>query len=132
MKTKIRNYGTIALFTAFTFLAVAVSAGEGNGGGPSADLKYVGVLKNNPVFQLDLNSSEVKDYTIAIKDVFGNVLYKESVTAKNFTRKFQLDTNEIDDEVLTVEVRAGKNGKPEVFTINRNTRVIEEPVITRP
>jgi len=132
MKTKIRNYGTVALFTAFSFFAVAVSAGERNAGGPSADLKYVGILKNNPVFQLDLTGTEVKDYTIAIKDVFGNVLYKESVTAKNFTRKFQLDTNEIDDEVLTVEVRAGKNGKAEVFTINRNTRVIEEPVITKP
>jgi len=132
MKTKIRNYGIIGLFTAFSFLATSASAGEGNGGGPSADLRYIGNIKNNPVFQLDLNSTDVKDYTIAIKDVYGNILYKESVTAKNFTRKFQVDVNEIDDEVLNVEIRTDKNSKPEVFTIKRNTRFIEEPTISKP
>jgi len=131
MKTKIRNYGTMALFVAFSFIATATLANPGNGDKPAAELKYLGKIKDNPVFQLYLSSAQEKSFIIAIKDVYGNVLYSEKVKATNFTRVFQLDTDQIDDEVLRVEVTSDKNSKPEVFTINRNTRVIEEPSITK-
>ena len=132
MKTKITNYGTMALFIAFSFMTTTILAGEKYSGSPSADLKYIGVVQNNPVFQLDLNSTEVKNYTIAIKDLDGNTLYKENVKAKNVSRKFALDVDYIDDEVLKVEVYADKNRKPEVFTIKRNTRFVEEATISKP
>jgi hypothetical protein len=131
MKTKIKNYGTIALFVAFSFIATVTLANEGQGDKPAAELKYIGNIKNQPVFQLDLNSSQEKDFTITIKDIYGNILYSEKVKAKSFTRKFQVDTNQIDDEVLKVEVTSDRKSKPEVFTINRNTRFIEEPSITK-
>ncbi|MFI5187486.1 MAG: hypothetical protein ACHQF0_12215 [Chitinophagales bacterium] len=131
MKTKIRNYGTIALLVAFGLMATATRANDGKGEKPAAELKYIGNINNQPVFQLDLTSSLEKDFTIAIKDVYGNILYSERVKAKNFTRKYQLDTDQIDDEVLKVEVISGKKTKPEVFTITRNTRFIEEPSISK-
>jgi len=131
MKTKIRKFGTFALFVAFGLIATASMANNINGDKPNAELKYIGLVKNQPVFQLDLNSADENEFVIAIKDVYGNVLYSEKVKTKNFTRVFQLDTDEIDDEVLTVEVKSSKNGKPEIFTINRNTRFIEEPTISK-
>ena len=131
MKTKIKNYGTIALFVAFSFIATVSLANEGQGDKPVAELKYIGNIKNQPIFQLDLNSSQEKDFTIAIKDIYGNILYSERVKAKSFTRKFQVDTDQIEDEVLKVEVTTDRKSKPEVFTINRNTRFIEEPSITK-
>jgi hypothetical protein len=130
MKTKIRNYGTIALFFVFSLVATVTLANDEKKDSPVAELKYIGILKNQPVFQLDLNSVDEKDFSISIKDQFGEVLYTEKVKAKIFTRKFQLDTDNLDDAVLRVEVKSGKN-KPEVFTINRNTRLIDETSISK-
>ena len=74
--------------------------------------------------------AEVKDFAISVKDQFGEVLYTEKVKVKTYTRKFQLDTENLGDAVLRVEVKSGKN-KPEVFRINRNTRYFEETSVSK-
>ena len=130
MKTKIRNYGTIALFIAFSLVATVTLANDEKKTPPAAELKYIGILKDQPVFQLDLNSVNEEDFTISIRDQFGEILYSERIKAKVYTRKFQLDTETLGDAILRVEVKSGKN-KPEVFTINRNTRFYEETSISK-
>jgi hypothetical protein len=130
MKTKIKNYGTIALFVAFSFVATVSWATDGRNDTPAVSLKYIGVVQNQPMFQLDLNSVEETEFYVSIKDQYGQVFYTEKIKAKNFTRNFRLDTESFEDAVLKVEVRDG-NKKPEVFTINRNTRYYEETSISK-
>ena len=130
MKTKIKNYGTIALFAFFSFIGTATLANDETKDPPTAQLKYIGVLEKQPVFQLDLNGTEQQEFTISVRDQFNEILYTERVKAKTFTRKFLLDTDNLDGAVLKVEVRSGRN-KPEVFTINRSTRFVEETSVTK-
>jgi hypothetical protein len=130
MKTKIRNYGTIALALAFSFIATVSWAIDGTKDTPVVALKYIGLVQNQPMFQLDLNSAEETDFYVSIKDQYGQVIYNEKITAKNFTRNYRLDTENLDDAILKVEVRDG-NKKPYVFTINRNTRYYEETSISK-
>jgi len=130
MKTKIRNYGTIALAVAFSFIATISWATDGRNDTPAVSLKYHGVVQNQPMFQLDLNSAEETEFYVSIKDQYGQVFYTEKIKAKNFTRNFRLDTDSFEDAVVKVEVRDG-NKKPEVFTINRNTRYYEETSISK-
>ena len=130
MKSKIRNYGTIALFVAFSFMTTVSWANDGTNDTPAVSLKYVGLVQNQPMFQLDLNSVEETDFYVSIKDQYGQVIYNEKIKAKTFTRNFRLDTESLDDAILKVEVRDG-NKKPEVFTINRNTRYYEETSISK-
>jgi hypothetical protein len=130
MKTKIRNYGTIALAVAFSFIATVSWATDGRNDTPAVSLKYLGVVQNQPMFQLDLNSAEETEFYVSIKDQYGQVFYTEKIKAKNFTRNFRLDTDSFEDAVVKVEVRDG-NKKPEVFTINRNTRYYEETSISK-
>jgi hypothetical protein len=130
MKSKIRNYGTIALFVAFSFMTTVSWANDGTNDTPAVSLKYVGLVQNQPTFQLDLNSVEETEFYVSIKDQHGRVIYNEKIKAKNFTRNFRLDTESLDDAILKVEVRDG-NKKPEVFTINRNTRYYEETSISK-
>jgi hypothetical protein len=130
MKSKIRNYGTIALFVAFSFITTVSWANDGTNDTPAVSLKYVGLVQNQPTFQLDLNSVEETEFYVSIKDQHGRVIYNEKIKAKNFTRNFRLDTESLDDAILKVEVRDG-NKKPEVFTINRNTRYYEETSISK-
>jgi len=130
MKTKIKNYGTIALFSFFSLIGTVTLANDETKDPPTAQLKYIGVLKNQPVFQLDLNGTDEQDFTISVRDQFREILYTERVKAKTFTRKFLLDTDNLGDAVLRVEVRSGRN-KPEVFTINRSTRFVEETSVSK-
>ena len=130
MKSKIKNYGTIALFVAFSLMATVSWANDGRNDTPAVSLKYIGLVQNQPMFQLDLNSVEETDFYVSIKDQYGRVIYNEKIKAKTFTRNFRLDTESLDDAILKVEVRDG-NKKPEVFTINRNTRYYEETSISK-
>ena len=130
MKSKIKNYGTIALFVAFSLMATVSWANDGGNDTPAVSLKYIGLVQNQPMFQLDLNSVEETDFYVSIKDQYGRVIYNEKIKAKTFTRNFRLDTESLDDAILKVEVRDG-NKKPEVFTINRNTRYYEETSISK-
>ena len=130
MKTKIRNYGTIALALAFSFIATVSWATDGTKDTPVVALKYIGLVQNQPMFQLDLNSVEETDFYISIKDQNGQVIYNEKITAKNFTRNSRNEIENLDDAILKVEVRDGNN-KPQVFTINRNTRYYEETSISK-
>ena len=129
MKTKIKNFGTIALVVALSFTATVSWAFDGTKDTPVVSLKYVGLVQNQPLFQLDLNSVEETDFYVSIKDQYGQVIYSEKIKAKNFTRNYRLNTS-VDDAILKVEVREG-NKKPEVFTINRNTRYDEETSISK-
>jgi len=129
MKTKIKNFGTIALVVALSFTATVSWAFDGTKDTPVVSLKYVGLIQNQPTFQLDLNSVEETDFYVSIKDQYGQVIYSEKIKAKNFTRNYRLNTS-VDDAILKVEVREG-NKKPEVFTINRNTRYYEETSISK-
>ena len=129
MKTKIKNFGTIALVVALSFTATVSWAFDGAKDTPVVSLKYVGLVQNQPLFQLDLNSVEETDFYVSIKDQYGQVIYSEKIKAKNFTRNYRLNAS-VDDAILKVEVREG-NKKPEVFTINRNTRYYEETSISK-
>ena len=128
MKTK--NYVTIALFMAFSFIATAVSANDGAKDTPGTELKYLGIINDQPIFQLNLNSDKEEYFVISVKDQFGETLYSEKVKTKTFTRNFRLDTDNLEDAIIRVEVKSGNN-KPEVFTINRNTRFYEETSINK-
>jgi hypothetical protein len=131
MKTKIRNFGTVALLLVFSLIGTAVFANNGNGDTPAAQLKYIGSVEHQPLFQLDLNGAKEEYYSISIKDQQGEILYNEKVKAKTLTRTFRLDTDDLGDAVLRVEVRSYNSSKPEVFTINRKTRFIEENSVSK-
>jgi len=131
MKTKVRNYTTIALFFGLSLFTTVASAKGEKKDPPVAQLKYIGNVGDQPVFQLDLNTDKEDHFIITIKNQFGESIYSERVKAKVFTRKFRLDTESLQDDTLRVEVRSGSNSKPEVFTINRNTRFVEETSVSK-
>jgi hypothetical protein len=130
MKTRIKDYGTIALFLLFSFIGTVTLANDEKKDPPGVQLRYIGLLKDQPLFQLDLNSVQVEEFTISVRDQFNEILYTERVKVKAFTRKFLLNTDDLGDAVLRVEVKSRKN-KPDVFTINRSTRFVEETSISK-
>ncbi len=125
---------TMGLFTLCTMgLSQATFAGlkSENPG----ELKYIGKVKSQPVFQLSLNNNDADQYFITIKDENYNVLYSEKVKGENIARTYRLD---IDDAELNspsfavrVEVTSAKTHKTEVYKISSHTSVTENIVVAK-
>lgn len=98
------------------------------------ELKFIGKIKNHPVFQLNLNNNASEDFLINIKDENHVLLYSERVKAKdaNYSRKYQMDT---EDDLstpgfgLTVEVTSAKTHKTQVYKISSQRTVNENIVV---
>ena len=101
------------------------------------EFKFIGKIKNHPVFQLNLNNTESEEYFISIKDENHVLLYSEKVKAKdaNFSRKYQLDIEEDDLNApgfgVTVEVTSAKTHKTQVYKISSQRTVNENIIVAK-
>ena len=127
---------TMGLFTLCTMgLSQATFAGLKTDN--PVEFKFIGKIKNHPVFQLNLNNNEAEEYFIRIKDENYDVLYSEKVKAKdaNFSRKYQLDIDEDDLNApgfgVTVEVTSAKTHKTQVYKISSHTTVNENIIVAK-
>jgi hypothetical protein len=132
MKT-LKNYGIMAIaLVAFTLAFSTTTLANDEGGNKNVtELKFIGNLENQPVFQLSLNGAEEDEYSITFRDEYGNVLYSDKVKGDNITKKFLLKAEEIGDATVNVVVKAKKTGKVEVYNINRSHSYVEETVVAK-
>lgn len=117
---------TMGLFTLCT-MALSQRTFAGVKTGDPVELKFIGNIKNQPVFQLSLNNSEVEEYSISIKDEYQNLIYSEKVKGVNLSRKYQLAVDEADfgSGGVTIEITSVKTHKPQAYKISSSTKVIE-------
>ncbi|MBO9201763.1 MULTISPECIES: hypothetical protein [Niastella] len=134
MKTELRNISklaivVLALTVAFTTTALA------NGGEkekPAAtQLKFIGNVQNQPVFELNLINID-DEYTVTFRDETGNVLFKDIFKgAAGSTKKFLLKSDGFSDVNLNVVITSKKTNTSEIYTINSNQIAVEETVISK-
>ena len=132
MKKIIKNNRLIALafFTVFTVaMSPTVIAGGTNPAVP-AELRFAGLVQNQPLFQLDVAGNPLQDeFTIIITDEDGSTLYKENIKGQNFTKKFLLNTEELGDNTVRFEVFCNKTKKSVLYEVNRNSRFVQDVAI---
>ncbi|MBL7740979.1 MAG: hypothetical protein JNK14_17285 [Chitinophagaceae bacterium] len=128
INTRLIAVALVALFTVAS--AAPALANDGTKVIP-VELKFIGNVKNQPLFHMNFNSSEESTYTITVRDEYGNVLYKENVKGGVFTKKFMLNTEELGDADLKFEVTGKGYEKPVVFEVNKYTRFVEDVVINK-
>ncbi|MBO9200412.1 MULTISPECIES: hypothetical protein [Niastella] len=130
MKKAMRNLGIalIALTLGFSTVALANDGGKNK---HITELKFIGNLENQPVFQLDLTNTEEDEITVTFRDEAGNVLYTNQFKGANISKKFMLKTEEFGDTALNVSIRSKKYNSTEVYTINRNHTYVEETVVNK-
>lgn len=123
----------IAAIAMISFLTVAftntASATEGN---PSAvELKFIGNVKNKPVFQLTYTGAASSEFTIVVRDEYNTILYRDVVKGSNIAKNYMLNTDELGDTGVTFEVSGKKTEKPVVFEISKSTRFVQDLVINK-
>lgn len=128
INTRLIALALVALFTvAFTAPALANDEKKVI----PVELKFIGNIKSQPLFHMTFNSSEESEYTIIVRDEYGNVLYKENVKGGVFTKKFLLNTEELGDAELKFEVTGKNYEKPVVFEINKQSRFVQDVVVNK-
>ena len=130
MKNVTKNLSILALV-----LALATTATLANNPtnvtpvASSIELKFIGNVENQPVFELNLANADADEFSIIIRDEYGVLLYSAKAKGTNITRKFMLN-EEMGDTNLFVEVRSKKNNKTETYKISKSYSYKDEPVIT--
>src|SRR4030095_1969426 len=99
---------------------------------PGVEIKYLGVLEKNPVFEISMNNAQADNFFITIRDESGTVLYSEKLSGKNISRKYRIDTEEeITEGGLRFEVRSVNNKKTEVYIAGISENVTREMAVNK-
>lgn len=132
MKTVMISTRILAI-ALFVFFATAFSPAQANNGKKiiPVELKFLGNMKNQPVFQMSFTSSEENEFLIVIRDENNNVIYKDNVKGGTFTKNFVLNTDQLGDGELKFEVTAKNYEKPVIFGINKYARIVEDVVVSK-
>lgn len=133
MKTETRNNRKLAIVAlAFTLaFSTPALANDGDKENPTTELKFIGNMENQPIFQLNLINNEDDVITVTFRDENGNIIYTDKYKGANVSKKFLLKSEELGDATVNVVVRSKKNNSTEVYSINRNLSYVEETVINK-
>ena len=128
-----RNKAIVIAFATLVSMAFAntVNAAPGNGE-PGVEIKYIGFLQSNPVFEIRINKPETENFVVTIRDRSGTVLFSEKLSGKTISRKYRIDTQEeIEEGGLRFEVKSVKNNKTEIYIAGMSENISREMAIDR-
>lgn len=133
MKTQMNKLriAAIALVAVFT-VALSTPVRAEDGKNPvQTELKFIGEIKNQPVFELTFSTEDETEFTVVIRDEFKNVLHKENVKTGTASKKYLITSELADLDILQFEVTGKKTDKTVVFQINKNSRFIQDMVVNK-
>ena len=119
----------IAVFSAaFTNSAMAATQTDP----PAIEVKYLGVIGSNPVFELNLKNYQSDNYFITIRDAAGTIIFSEKLSGTNVSRKYRIDTEEqLPEGGIRFEVRSLKTKKVETYIAGVTENVTREVAVTK-
>ena len=99
---------------------------------PGVEIKYLGFLDKNPVFEIIFNNGQVDNYFITIRDEAGTTLHSEKISGKSVSRRYRINTEEVIPEGgLRFEIRVGSTNKTEVYVAGITESVTREMAVNK-
>ena len=99
---------------------------------PGVEIKYLGFLDKNPVFEIIFNNVQVDNYFITIRDEAGTTLHSEKISGKSVSRRYRINTEEVIPEGgLRFEIRVGSTNKTEVYVAGVTESVTREMAVNK-
>jgi hypothetical protein len=131
MKTDSMNFGKLAIVAlAFTLaFSTPTMANDEEKGDHKTELKFIGNMENQPVFELNLANED--EYTVIFRDENGNILYNNKFKGAGLTRKFLLKSDEFGEEILHVIVKSKSGNTTDLYTINRSHSYVEQTQVSK-
>jgi hypothetical protein len=133
MKIDSGNFGklaiaALALSLAFTTPTMANDGGKDN---PKTELKFIGNVENQPVFELNLANKVEDEYTVTFRDEYGNILFTDKFKGAGLSKKFLLKSEDFGDAALNVTVKSKNSNTTDVYSINKSHSYVEETSVSK-
>ena len=129
-KNKAIIFGLLAIIS--TSLSNPVSAMDKKSDPPGVEIRYLGFVNKNPVFEITTSNVQADNFFITIRDEAGTVLFSEKLSGKKLSRRYRIDTEEeIADGGLRFEVRSVKSKKTEVYIVGVSENITREMAVTK-
>jgi hypothetical protein len=115
-----------------TVFSNPVSAMDKKTDPPGVEIKYLGFVNSNPVFEITTNSAQTDNFIITIRDQAGFTLYSEKVSGKKLSRRYRIDTEEeIPEGGLRFEVKSVNSKKTEVYIVGVTENITREIALVK-
>ena len=98
---------------------------------PFVAVKYIGAVAEKAQFQVDIVGNNDEAFLLAIQAQDGTILYKEKISKKIFTKKFEWNNEETFSPKLVFTVTGEKSKKSQVFEVNTQLRTVQDVVINK-
>ena len=129
-KNKAIIFGLMAIIS--TSFSNPVSAMDKKSDPPGVEIRYLGFVNKNPVFEITTSNMQADNFFITIRDEAGTVLFTEKLSGKLLSRRYRIDTEEeIADGGLRFEVRSVKSKKTEVYIVGVSENITREMAVTK-
>ena len=129
-KNKAIIVGLMAIIS--TSFSNPVSAMDKKSDPPGVEIRYLGFVNKNPVFEITTSNVQADNFFITIRDEAGTVLFTEKLSGKMLSRRYRIDTEEeIADGGLRFEVRSVKSKKTEVYIAGVSENITREMAVTK-
>ena len=129
-KNKAIIFGLMVMIS--TAFGNPVSAMDKKSDPPGVEIRYLGFVNKNPVFEITTSNVQADNFFITIRDEAGTVLFTEKLSGKLLSRRYRIDTEEeIADGGLRFEVRSVKSKKTEVYIAGVSENTTREMAVTK-
>jgi hypothetical protein len=115
----------IVLFSLFSLASLPALAAQA----PAlpVEFTFIGNMKSQPVYQLTINGQPGNnEFSVIIRDEYGNILYWENTKSGTFAKKFLFNTDEIGSNTLQLEVYSRKTKESVLYKISNESRLNQE------
>lgn len=93
---------------------------------PNAEIKYVGIVDNKLVFEVEYKNVSGVPFILEIRDADGFEFYTGKFKQKNFRKKYAIDKSELRNTSISFVLASQGNVHQQEFDINASSRVVEE------
>ena len=135
MKTPILNVRTAFIKLAFVSLFIVNSFGilqaQPFSKSPSAEIKYLGMVDDKLVFEVEFKNDAESTFQLEIKDEKGYQFYSAKFKQKNFRKKYAIDKSELGNASITFVLASEGGLQQQEFDINATSRLVEEVSVVK-
>ena len=106
----------------------AIAADKASEKDAASAVQYVGTTERGIVFNVKYDNATANPFSLIIKNEFGDVVYQQQYSDKNFDKKVML-TKEPGDAHLTFIIKSASASIKQSFDISTSTRIVEDVVV---
>ena len=98
---------------------------------PSAEMKYIGMVDDKLVFEIEYKNESQNVFTVEIKDEDGFQFYQGKFKQRAFKKQFAISKDELRNNSITFVLAAQGKLQKQTFDINATSRLVEEVSVVK-